>query len=329
MFIKNSTLVFSNYKPYRDFAEFLSAKFPYKVQKISVNAGFTCPNRDGSKGRGGCTYCNNQSFSPGYGKPTKGISEQLADGITFFSHKYPEMKYLAYFQSYTNTYDSLDSLIAKYEEALSYPNVVGLIVGTRPDCMPVELLDYFEALGKQTFVMVEYGVESTLNKTLERVNRQHTYEESAEMIKETAGRNIITGAHMILGLPGESTEEILSHADALSQLPLTTLKLHQLQIIRGTAMAKEFKLLPESFHLFELDEYVDLCVDFAERLNPKIYIERFTSQSPKKLLIAPAWDQKNYVVTEKIMKRFRERETWQGRLYGQSQEYTVSVMDSF
>lgn len=321
--------MFSNNKPYRDFSEFLSAKFPYKVQKISVNAGFTCPNRDGSKGRGGCTYCNNQSFSPGYGKPTKSISEQLADGITFFSHKYPEMKYLAYFQSYTNTYDSLDSLISKYEEALSYPNVVGLIVGTRPDCMPNKLLDYFETLSQKTFVMVEYGVESTLNKTLERVNRQHTYEESAEMIRETASRNIVTGAHMILGLPGETMEEILTHAYVLSQLPLTTLKLHQLQIIRGTAMAKEFRLLPESFHLFGLDEYVDLCVSFAERLNPGIYIERFTSQSPKKLLIAPAWDQKNYVVTEKIMRRFRERNTWQGRLYRESQEHITSIMSSF
>ena len=307
--------MFSNNKPYRDFAEFLSARFPYKVQKISVNAGFTCPNRDGNKGRGGCTYCNNQSFSPGYGKPTKSISEQLSDGITFFSRKYTDMKYLAYFQSYTNTYDSLDSLISKYEEALSYPNVAGLIVGTRPDCMPEKLLDYFEDLSKRTFVMVEYGVESTLNKTLERVNRQHSYEESAEMIRETSGRNIITGTHMILGLPGEDKDEILSHAETLSQLPLTTLKLHQLQIIKGTSMAKEFRLLPESFHLFELDEYIDLCVDFAERLNPNLYIERFTSQSPKKLLIAPAWDQKNYVVTEKIVKRFKERATWQGRLY--------------
>jgi radical SAM protein (TIGR01212 family) len=306
----------SSQKPYHDFAEFLSAKFPYKVQKISVNAGFTCPNRDGSKGHGGCTYCNNQSFSPGYGKPTKSISEQLGDGIDFFSHKYPEMKYLAYFQSYTNTYGNLDSLIAKYEEALSYPNVVGLIVGTRPDCMSGELLDYFEALGKKTFVMVEYGVESTFNKTLERINRQHSYEESAGMIRETAGRNIATGAHIILGLPGETTEDILSHADTLSRLSLTTLKLHQLQIIKGTAMAKEFRSSPESFHLFSPDEYIDLCVDFAERLNPEIYIERFTSQSPKELLIAPAWDQKNYVITEKIVKRLRERGTWQGRLYG-------------
>ena len=307
--------MFSNNKPYRDFTEYLSVKFPFKVQKISINAGFTCPNRDGSKGRGGCTYCNNQSFSPGYGKPVKTITQQMADGINFFSHKYPEMKYLAYFQSYTNTYDSLESLTEKYDEALAYPGVVGLIVGTRPDCMPYELLDYFEALSKKTFVLLEYGVESTLNKTLERVNRQHSYEESAEMIRKTAGRGIPVGAHMILGLPGETEEDILHHADRLSQLPLTTLKLHQLQIIRYTAMAREYKLLPESFHLYGLDEYVDLCVSFAERLNPDIYIERFTSQSPKRLLIAPDWGLKNYEVTDKIIKRFRERGSCQGTVY--------------
>ncbi|WP_294067266.1 TIGR01212 family radical SAM protein [Proteiniphilum sp. UBA1028] len=307
--------MFLNDKPYRDFSDYLSARFPYKVQKISINAGFTCPNRDGNKGRGGCTYCNNQSFSPGYGKPTKTITEQLADGIHFFSHKYPEMKYLAYFQSYTSTYDSLASLTGKYEEALAYPGVVGLIVGTRPDCMPAELLDYFEELSKKTFVLVEYGVESTLNKTLERVNRQHTYEESAEMIRKTAERNIPVGAHMILGLPGETEEDILHHAGKLSELPLTTLKLHQLQIIRSTAMAREYKLLPESFNLFTLEEYIDLCVRFAELLHPDIYIERFTSQSPSKLLIAPDWGFKNYEVREKVLKRFCEKETWQGRLY--------------
>ncbi len=303
-------------KPYNDFSEFLSRKFPCKVQKISINAGFTCPNRDGTKGRGGCTYCNNQSFSPGYGKPTKTISEQLKDGIDFFSHKYPEMKYLAYFQSYTNTYDSIEKLIRMYEEALAYPDVVGLIIGTRPDCMPDELLDYFAELNKKTFVLIEYGVESTLNKTLERVNRQHTWEESVEAIKKTAEKGILVGAHLILGLPGETDEDLLSHAEKLSELPLTTLKIHQLQIIRGTAMAKEYKLLPESFHLFELEEYVDLCVDFAERLHPDIYIERFASQSPKSLLIAPDWGLKNYELTGKVVKRFKERGTWQGRLYG-------------
>lgn len=301
-------------KPYRDFSEFLSLKFPYKVQKISINAGFTCPNRDGTKGRGGCTYCNNQSFSPGYGKPAKTISEQLADGIRFFSHKYPAMKYLAYFQSYTNTYDSMEKLIAMYEEALAYPDVVGLVVSTRPDCMPGELLNYFEKLNKKTFVLIEYGVESTLNKTLERVNRQHTWEESAKAIVKTAERNIPVGVHLILGLPGETYDDILNHAEKLSELPLTTVKLHQLQIIRGTAMAKEFTLLPESFYIYELEEYIDLCVDFAERLNPHFYIERFASQSPPSLLIAPDWGVKNYQFTDKVINRFRSRQTFQGRL---------------
>ena len=254
--------------------------------------------------------------SPRVRKPTKSVSEQLADGIAFFSRKYPKMKYLAYFQSYTNTYGELGVLTAVYEEALSHPGVVGLIVGTRPDCMPPALLDYFEALSKKVFIMIEYGVESTLNRTLERVNRQHTFEESQEAIRLTAQRGIVVGAHMILGLPGETDDEILGHADALSGLPLTTLKLHQLQIIRGTAMEKEFRLLPESFYPFDIDEYIDLCVDFAERLNPSIYIERFVSQSPKELLVAPGWELKNHVVTAKITKRFRERETWQGRYFG-------------
>ena len=307
--------MFSSNKPYRDFSEYLSSRFPYKVQKISINAGFTCPNRDGSKGYGGCTYCNNQSFSPGYGKPILTISQQLEDGIKFFSHKYPKMRYLAYFQSYTNTYDPIESLIDKYEEALSYPGVVGLIVGTRPDCMPDKLLDYFEKLSKKTFVMIEYGVESTLNKTLDRVNRLHSYEESEYMIKKTAEKGIIVGAHMILGLPGETNEEILGHADKLSALPLTSLKLHQLQIIKGTIMSREYRVNPNEYNLFKLDDYINMCVNFSERLNPKIYIERFTSQSPEKLLIAPEWGLKNYVVRDMIIKRFNERKTWQGQKY--------------
>lgn len=302
-------------KPYKEFPELLSELFTYKVQKISVNAGFTCPNRDGSKGYGGCTYCNNQSFSPGYGKPKKTITEQMGDGIQFFSHKYPEMKYLAYFQSYTNTYDPVEDLISKYEEALAYPNVVGLIVGTRPDCMPDKLLDYFEELSKKTFVLIEYGVESTLNTTLDNINRLHSWEESIEAIIKTADRGLRVGAHMILGLPGETHEDYLNHARKLSQLPITTIKLHQLQIIRGTVMAKQYKDNPEMFHIFESDEYVDLCIDFAEVLNPNIYIERFASQSPKQLLIAPDWGLKNYELVYKIVKRFEERGTWQGKKY--------------
>ena len=245
-----------NSKPYREFGDFLREVFPYKVQKISINAGFTCPNRDGTKGFGGCTYCNNQTFSPEYCHTEKSVTEQLEAGVRFFSRKYPEMKYLAYFQAYTNTYDELDSLISKYEEALACPDVVGLIVGTRPDCMPDTLLDYFSALSQKKFVIIEYGLESTLDRTLTRINRGHTHAESEEAIRRTAARNIYTGAHLILGLPGESREEILHHADILSALPLTTLKLHQLQLIRGTRMAREQAEHPEQFHLYTADEYM-------------------------------------------------------------------------
>lgn len=302
-------------KRYKEFGDFLNQHFPSKVQKISINAGFTCPNRDGSKAVGGCTYCNNQSFSPGYGGKQRTVTDQLQDGIAFFSHKYPEMKYIAYFQSYTNTYDSIDRLIELYEEALRYPDVVGIIIGTRPDCMPYELLDYFEKLSKRIFLMIEYGIESTLDSTLDFINRGHSYAESVEAIEKTASKDIYTGAHMILGLPGESREDILNHAKKLSELPLTTLKIHQLQLIKGTMMAKQHRENPEWFNLFEVDEYIDMCIDFAERLNPDFIIERFVSQSPKSLLIAPDWGLKNFEFTAKVLKRFAERETWQGRLY--------------
>ena len=208
-----------NSKPYRDFGDFLREVFPHKVQKISINAGFTCPNRDGTKGFGGCTYCNNQTFSPEYCHTEKSVTEQLEEGVRFFSRKYPDMKYLAYFQAYTNTYDELDSLIAKYEEALSYPDVRGLIVGTRPDCMPEALLDYFAALSKEKFVMIEYGLESTLDRTLVRINRGHTHAESEDAIRRTAAKGIYTGAHLILGLPGESRDEIMPMSFPRCRLP--------------------------------------------------------------------------------------------------------------
>lgn len=304
-----------NTKPYNEFGDFLKNIFPCKVQKISVNAGFTCPNRDGKKGWGGCTYCNNQTFSPEYCHTEKSVSGQLEEGIRFFSRKYPEMKYLAYFQAYTNTYDELESLKAKYEEALAYPGVVGLIVGTRPDCMPEALLDYFAELSRRTFVLIEYGLESTLDKTLIRINRGHTYAESEDAIRRTSAKGIFTGAHLILGLPGESRQEILQHADVLSTLPITTLKLHQLQLIRNTRMAKEYAEHPEQFHLYTADEYIDLAIDFIERLNPSMVVERFVSQSPKELLIAPDWGLKNFEFTAKVNKRIAERNTWQGRLF--------------
>jgi len=289
------------------FADFLQTIFPFKVQKISVNAGFTCPNRDGSKGRGGCTYCNNQTFSPQYAENKKSVGQQLEEGIRFFSRKYPRMKYIAYFQAYTNTYDSIENLLAKYNEALNYPDVVGLIIATRPDCVPDELLDALEKIAQNRFLLIEYGVESTCNETLQRINRGHTYEESVDAIVRTAARKIYTGVHLILGLPGESRETILSHADKISSLPITTVKLHQLQLIRNTRMARQAEEHPENFRLYSVDEYINLCIDFMERLNPNFIIDRLVSQSPEDLLIAPAWGLKNYEFTAKLMKRLKER----------------------
>lgn len=301
-------------KRYRDFSDFLSLHFDCKVQKISLHAGFTCPNRDGSVGVGGCTYCNNQTFSPDYCHTGKSISRQLDEGVGFFARKYPGMRYLAYFQAYTNTYGALPDLKRKYEEALSHRGVVGLIVGTRPDCMPDDLLSYLSGLARQTFVLVEYGVESANDETLRRINRGHDFAASVDAICRTAEAGIAVGAHMILGLPGESREMILSHADKLSHLPLDTLKLHQLQLIRGTRMAKEYDEQPQRFHLYDVDEYIDLAIDFAERLSPRIAIERFVSQSPAELLIAPRWGLKNHEFTARLLKRMAARDTWQGRL---------------
>jgi radical SAM protein (TIGR01212 family) len=298
--------------PYYDFGAYLKKHFPGKVQKISVNAGFTCPNRDGTIGSGGCTYCNNQTFNPAYCIPNKSITEQLSQGINFFARKYPEMKYLAYFQAYTNTYAPLNLLIQKFEEALSFPNVVGLVIGTRPDCMPDALLDQLAGLAKNTYLQIEYGVESTSDTTLYRINRGHTFQQSVDAIHRTAAAGIAVGVHLILGLPGEDREHILSQAAQVSALLVDTLKLHQLQIIRHTAMAQEFASQPEQFHLFTPQEYTTLVVDFLERLNPQIAIDRFISQSPKELLIAPDWGLKNHEFTALVLKEFERRGTRQG-----------------
>jgi len=302
--------------PYRTYSDFLQETFPDgKVQKVAIDAGCSCPNRDGTKGVGGCSYCNNRTFSPEYCRKVKPIGEQMQAGIRFFARKYASMKYLAYFQAYTNTYGSAKKLIQKYEEALSCPDVVGLVVSTRPDCMSEELLHYFGQLAKRCFVLIEYGIESTLDRTLKRVNRCHTEAETEATIRRTAEEGIFVGAHLILGLPGESREEMLHHADVLSELPISTLKIHQLQLIKGTRMAREMEDRREDFHFFSVDEYIDLVIDFLERLNPSIAVERFVSQSPKSLLIAPDWGLKSQEFAERIARRFAERDTWQGRLF--------------
>lgn len=300
---------------YNEFGPWLKAQLGAKVQKISLNAGFTCPNRDGSVGVGGCTYCNNQTFNPEYCKTEKTVVQQLEEGKRFFARKYPEMKYLAYFQAYTNTYAGLEELRRKYEDALSVDGVVGLVIGTRPDCMPEALLDYLSELNDRTFVLVEYGIESTYDRTLQRINRGHDYASVVDAVTRTAQRGIFTGGHVILGLPGETHDDIIKEAEMLSELPLTTLKLHQLQLIRGTRMAEEYFASPEDFHLYTADEYIDLVIDFVEHLRPDIVLERFVSQSPSSLLAVPGWGLKNYEFVDKVRKRMDELNACQGRLY--------------
>lgn len=301
---------------YNDYSTYIKNLFGCKVQKISLNAAFTCPNRDGKLGRGGCTYCNNRTFNPEYCDTGKSITQQLEEGKQFFSRKYPEMKYLAYFQAYTNTYGELEVLKRKYEEALAVDGMLGLVIGTRPDCMPDSLLDYLENLAKYTHVTVEYGIESIDDNILRHINRGHDFATARDAVERTAARGIPVGVHMILGLPGEDKEAVLKQPYVLSELPVTTIKLHQLQIIRGTVMGEEYLQHPERFSLFGIDDYIETVVGYIARLRGDIVIERFVSQSPKELLLAPDWGLKNYEFTEKVKKRMIELAVYQGKLYG-------------
>ena len=300
---------------YNDYPTFLKTRFGGRVQKLSINAGFTCPNRDGSKDYRGCSYCNNDTFRPEYCEPQKTVSQQIEEGINFYSKKYPDMRFLAYFQSYSNTYGSIELLKQIYTEALAHDKIDGLVIGTRPDCVNDDILNLIEEKSKDYFVTIEYGIESTSDATLERINRQHTYQETIEAIEKTTGRNIHIGAHLILGLPGESKADQLAHAKRISELPIDILKLHQLQIVKHTTFAKEFKNNPTDFHLFDMDEYINLSIEFLELLHPKIIVERFVNQSPADMLIAPKWGGlKNFEIVAKIEKQLKERNTWQGRL---------------
>ena len=302
---------------YNDYGAWMRRQFPFRVQKISIDAGFSCPNRDGHISYGGCTFCDNRTFNPSYCQPSKSITEQITEGKEFFRHKYPDMKYLAYFQAFSNTYATLDTLQRRYEEALSAEDVVGIVIGTRPDCVSNEVLNYLESLNQQTFMIVEYGIESVSDDTLRRVNRGHNFECSRRAIIETHNRGILTGAHIILGLPGESAEDNVRQADIISALPIDILKLHQLQIIRGTQLAAEYERQP--FNLYTADEYIDLCRRYIERLRPDMVLERFVSQSPKELLVAPKWGLKNYEFANRFVNYMKRMDSWQGK-YAEPQD---------
>ena len=302
---------------YNDYGTWIRRQFPYRVQKISIDAGFTCPNRDGRISTGGCIYCDNRTFNPSYCQRRNSITQQLEKGKQFFAHKYPDMKYLAYFQAFTNTYAPLAQLQALYEEALQVDDIVGIVIGTRPDCVSDELLDYLAELNQRTFVLVEYGIESTNNDTLLRINRGHTFEQSTDAILRTHQRGLLTGAHIILGLPGEDTAESLRQAPIISQLPIDILKIHQMQIIRGTHLATEYEQQP--FHIYTVDEYIQLIAEYIQRLRPDMILERFVSQSPKELLVAPHWGLKNYEFTNLLVNYLKQHKIHQGQFFLKSE----------
>ena len=304
-------------KRYNSFTGYFREKYGCRLQKIVIDAGFTCPNRDGRVGTGGCTYCNNAAFHPNYSTPDKPVLQQIEEGIEFHKGRYRNTHdYLAYFQSFSNTYAPLEVLREFYGQALEHPSVRGIVVGTRPDCIDDEKLDYFQALSKDKVVIIEYGIESCYDKTLRRINRGHDFAAAVRAVEATAARGIFQGAHSIMGLPGESREELIGMAPIINELPLNTLKFHQLQIIKGTAMEREYERVPEDFISFTLDGYVDFFVDFLEYLRPDLYIERFAGEVPPRFVNHTPWGLiRNTELLRLLDKRLQERDTYQGRLY--------------
>ncbi len=298
------------------YSDYFRNRFGSRVQKITVDAGFTCPNRDGTCGTGGCTFCNNKAFTPSYNEPGKSIEEQVLQGMEFHRTRYRKAtRYLAYFQSYSNTYADLEILRSLYQQALEIPGIAGIVVGTRPDCVDGEMLDYFSELSGKCYVVLEYGIESLLDRTLERVNRGHDVEKSAWAVRETARRGIRVGGHMIIGLPGETRADFLSAAELLSEWPLNNIKFHQLQVIYGTAMAHEYRERPEDFAEFSLEEYLQLMMEVIERLNPELVVERIAGEVTPGMSVREGWG----IRYDEVLKRFEalleRHDTWQGRLY--------------
>ena len=299
------------------YSDYFKSTFGGRIQKITIDAGFTCPNRDGACGTGGCTFCDNRAFNPSYNKPDKPVRQQIDEGIEFHKIRYRRVsRYLAYFQAYTNTYDSIERMKEIYEPALSHPDVVGIVVGTRPDCVDAEKLDYFASLAKTKYVVLEYGIESVYDRTLLRVNRGHDFAKSVWAIEETAKRGIRTGGHMIIGLPGENTDDWIKAADTLSNLPLSNIKFHQLQIIKGTKMAEEYMHKPDEFINFQMDHYLNIMADILERLNPGFVIERVAGEVSPGMNIREGWGLRYDEVLRRFEEILEERDTWQGRLYG-------------
>lgn len=300
---------------FNSYSSYFTREFGSRVQKISIDAGFSCPNRDGKISTGGCTFCRNDAFNPSYCHPEKSIRKQIEEGIEFHQRRYRRAKsYLAYFQAFSNTYKPLNELEKLYREALSVDGVIGLVIGTRPDCINVETLDMLKSL--DATVILEYGVESVYDHTLTRVNRGHDFATAKKAIEITHKYGFHCGGHFIFGLPGETREMMLHTADIISELPLTSVKFHQLQIFKDTKMADEYIANPSDFHLFTLDDYIEFVIDFIERLNPGLVIERFAGEVPPRYLVSKPWLNLRYdQVLSLIEKRLEERNTYQGKKY--------------
>lgn len=311
---------------YNNYSGYFKSLFGERIQKLSIDAGFSCPNRDGKLSTGGCTFCNNNAFNPSYchTEQRKSITQQLDEGIEFHEWRYKKApRYLAYFQSYSNTYAPLDLLRERYEEALSHPKVVGLVVGTRPDCIDDKKLDYIASLAKEHYVAIEYGIESCYDETLQRINRGHDFATTRRAFEATAQRNIPCGGHLILGLPGETREMMVAEADIINSLPINTLKLHQLQILKGTTMEQAMLAGTPPPPSFALDDYISLVCDFLERLRPDIIMERFAGEVPPRYqaLTERSWRRsdgrliRNEEIPQRIEQELERRNSQQGKLY--------------
>ena len=302
---------------FNSYAAYFRRTFGHRMQKVTINAGFTCPNCDGKISTGGCTFCDNAAFTPSYCDSTKSITQQIDEGVEFHRKRYRTAEqYLAYFQSFSNTYAPLERLRECYDEALSHPAVAGIVVGTRPDCVDEEKLDYFAELARRKYVAIEYGVESCYDATLRRINRGHDFATARRAIEMTAERGIHCGAHFILGLPGESDQMLIEQVEQINSLPLTTVKFHQLQLFRGTALAREWDEHPERFRFWSIEEYIDLFVEILRRLRPDIVVERFAGEAPPRYHHTKGWGLvRNEQLLAMLDKRLEERGVHQGEIF--------------
>ena len=321
---------FPDGKRYNTFVGYYKRVYGERLQKLVIDAGFTCPNRDGTVGYGGCSFCDNAAFHPSYSTAGKSIAAQIDEGIEFHQVRYRNTKhYLAYFQSYSNTYAPLPRLKELYLEALSHPHIVGIVIGTRPDCIDEEKLDWLAELkaGRalpdwhrdgfgSPVVKVEYGIESCYDATLLRVGRGHDVAAAERAVRLSAERGLDPGAHFILGLPGESRSMLVDQCSFISSLPLHSVKFHQLQLVKGTRIEKEYAAVPDDFLRLDLPEYLDLVVDILERLRPDLYIERVAGEVPPRFVKETQWGLiRNFQILHLLDDRLSSRDTWQGRLF--------------